>query len=58
MEWQIILALVLAIPIILIPAAFAWYLNVSGIFTVIRETRKRRIAREKRMKAVVEVEAR
>jgi len=58
MEWQIILALVLAIPIILIPAAFAWYLNVSGIFTVIRETRKRRIAREKRMKAAVEVEAR
>ena len=57
MEWQIILALVLAIPVILIPAAFAWYLNVSGIFTVIRETRKRRIAREKRLRAVVEVEA-
>ena len=58
MEWQVILALVLVIPVILIPAAFAWYLNVSGIFTVIRETRKRRIAREKRMKAAVEVEAR
>ena len=57
MEWQVILALVLVIPVILIPAAFAWYLNVSGIFTVIRETRKRRIAREKRMKAAVEVEA-
>ena len=57
MEWQIILALVLAIPVILIPAAFAWYLNVSGIFTVIRETRKRRIAREQRLRAVVEVEA-
>ena len=57
MEWQIILALVLAIPVILIPAAFAWYLNVSGIFTVIRETRKRRITREKRLRAVVEVEA-
>jgi len=57
MEWQIILALVLAIPVILIPAAFAWYLNVSGIFTVIRETRKRRIAREKKMREVVKVEA-
>ena len=57
MEWQIILALVLAIPVILIPAAFAWYLNVSGIFTVIRETRKRRIAREQRLRAAVEVEA-
>jgi len=57
MEWQIILALVLAIPVILIPAALVWYLNVSGIFTVIRETRKRRVAREKRMRQVVEVEA-
>ena len=57
MEWQIILALVLAIPVILVPAAFVWYLNVSGIFTVIRETRNRRIAREKRMREVVKVEA-
>jgi len=57
MEWQIILALVLAIPVILVPAALVWYLNASGIFTVIRETRKRRIAREKRLGAVVEVEA-
>ncbi len=57
MEWQIILALVLAIPVILVPAALVWYLNASGIFTVIRETRKRRIAREKRLGAVVEIEA-
>jgi len=56
-EWQIILALILAIPVILIPAALIWYLNASGIFTVIRETRKRRIAREKRLRAAVEVEA-
>ena len=57
MEWQLILALVIAIPIILIPVAFIWFLNVSGIYTVIRETHKRRIAREKRMRAVAEVEA-
>ena len=56
MEWQVILALVLAIPVILVPAVLVWYLNVSGTFTVIRETRKRRIAREKRMKAAVEIE--
>ena len=54
MDWQIILAIVVAIPVILIPAVLIWYLNVSGIYTVIRETRKRRIAREKRMKAAVE----
>ena len=57
MEGQVILDLVLAIPVILFPAAFVWFLNVSGIYTVIREARKRRIAREKRMRAVAEVEA-
>ncbi len=57
MEWQMILALLLVIPIILFPVAFVWYLNVSGIYTVILETWKRRIAREKRAKAVAEVEA-
>jgi len=57
MEWQIILALVLAIPVILVPATLVWYLNASGIFTVIRETRKRRIARERRLRGTVKVEA-
>jgi uncharacterized membrane protein YqiK len=56
MDWQIILAIVVAIPVILVPAVLVWYLNVSGTFTVIRETRKRRITREKRMKAAVEIE--
>ena len=39
MEWYVILAIVLAIPAILIPFAFIWYINASGIYTVIRETR-------------------
>jgi len=52
MEWYFILALVLAIPVILIPAAFIWYLNASGLYTVIRETQKRRAARRKRLKEV------
>ena len=45
-----ILAIGLAIPVILFAAAFVWYINVSGIYTVIRETQKRRVAREKRIK--------
>jgi len=49
MEWQIIVALAIGIPIVLFPLAFIWFLNVSGIYTVIKETRKRRIAREKRL---------
>ena len=37
MEWQVILALVLIIPIILFPAAFIWYLNAGGIYAAIKE---------------------
>ena len=52
MEWYVILAIILAIPVILIPVVFIWYINVSGIYTVIRETMKRRAARRKREKEV------
>ncbi len=54
MEWQVILALVLAIPVILIPVALVWYLNVGGIYATIKEARARRAVREKGKKVVVE----
>jgi hypothetical protein len=47
MEWQVIVALVLAAPLILLPVAFVWYLNVSGLYQVIRDARKRKAARER-----------
>ncbi len=47
MEWQIIVALVLAIPILLIPVAFVWYLNTGGIIAVIKEARGRQAVGEK-----------
>jgi len=47
MEGQMILALALAIPIILFPAAFIWYLNIGGIYAAIKEARERRVAYEK-----------
>ena len=47
MEWQYILALVIAIPVILFPAAFVWYLNVGGIVSAVKTARERRTAREK-----------
>lgn len=50
MEWWMILLLVLVIPIIIIPVALIWYINVSGIYTVIRETQKRRAAQKKRLR--------
>lgn len=45
MEWQLIVALVLGIPVVLFPAAYVWYLNVGGIAAVVKE--KREAAREK-----------
>lgn len=55
MEWQYILALVIAVPVILFPVAFVWYLNVGGIVSAVKETRKRRTNREK-SRASVEAE--
>jgi hypothetical protein len=51
MEWQIIVALLVAIPVILFPAAFIWYLNVGGIFEVVREALARRTFRSGRGRA-------
>lgn len=54
MEWQVIVALVLAIPIILVPAALVWYINTGGIFLAIKEVRARQAAREKKPTTVAE----
>ena len=43
MEWQAILALVIVIPIILIPAALIWYMNIGGMYAAIRERRGTRV---------------
>lgn len=39
MEGTMIVALALAIPVILFPAAFVWYLNISGIVDAVREAK-------------------
>ena len=41
MEWLWILVVVLAAPIILLPVAFVWYLNVSGLYRVFSDARQR-----------------
>ncbi len=45
-----IVALALAIPIMLIPVALVWYINVGGIYAAIKETREKRLAGEKMLK--------
>ena len=47
MEWQLIILLVIAIPVILFPAAFVWYLNIGGIYMLIKEAQARRAAKKK-----------
>ena len=47
MQWELIVALVIAIPVVLFPAAFVWYLNIGGLAQAVREARQ--AAREKKV---------
>jgi hypothetical protein len=40
MDITIIIALVIAIPVILFPAVFVWYLNLGGIWKVFKSRKK------------------
>jgi hypothetical protein len=55
MEWQIIVALLIAIPIILFPVAFVWYINIGGIYLAIKEARAKRAAHKKEAHKQVKV---
>jgi hypothetical protein len=44
MEWQYIVALAIAIPVILFPVAFVWYLNVGGVLHAIGDAREKKRA--------------
>ena len=48
MHWQIIVALVVMIPVILVPVLFVWSLNFGGLFAVMKRVRERRAAWSKR----------
>ncbi len=37
MQWEMIVALAIAIPVILLPAAFVWYLSLGGLFKAMQE---------------------
>jgi hypothetical protein len=42
MEGTMILALAVAIPVVLFPAAFIWYINIAGVIHLVREARAAR----------------
>jgi len=56
MQWEFIVALAIAIPIILFPAAFIWYLNIGGINAATKDARERRTARKKGARETVKVQ--
>jgi len=39
-----IIALVLAVPVILFPAVFVWYINIGGMLAAVKEARERQTA--------------
>ena len=51
MDWQIIIALVIAIPILLFPVVFVWYLNFDSVIAALRNWRKARRASRRRVEA-------
>jgi len=55
MQWEFIVALIIAIPLILFPAAFVWYLNVGGIYQAVKRLVARRAAREPEQATKTEV---
>ncbi len=56
MEWQIIVAIAVAIPVILLPVVFVWFLNIGGIYAAIKEARARQVARKKAIRETVKAE--
>jgi hypothetical protein len=55
MQWQLVVALVIAIPIILFPAAYVWYMNIGGIYTAIKQMRAKRVAQAKNIKEAARI---
>ena len=46
MQWEFVVALMVAVPVILFPAAFIWYLNIGGAIHAAKEAKE---ARQKKL---------
>jgi hypothetical protein len=46
MHLEILVALVIAIPVILFPAAYLWYMDIGGLYTSYKEAKARKLARK------------
>jgi len=54
MEWYFILAIIIAIPIVCFPIALIWYMNVSGLYQVLKDVRQRQKRRALALKTAEE----
>ena len=48
MEWQVILAIIIAAPLLLLPVAFVWWLNFGGVYQMIKGTEKKKATAKER----------
>jgi hypothetical protein len=46
MHWEILVALIIAIPVILFPAAYLWYMDIGGVFTSFKAARAKNSVRK------------
>ena len=52
MEWPIIVTMIIAAPVVLLPVAFVWYLNIAGVAKAYkgRETKPAKEAKRAKVK--------
>ena len=52
MQWELIVALAITIPVILLPAVFVWYLNIGGAILAVKTALETKAAPAKRVGTV------
>jgi hypothetical protein len=57
MEWQIIVVLAVVVPLILFPVVFIWYVNIGGLYTMLRERQNKKAVAKERSREIAEEQA-
>ena len=47
MQWEMIIALMMAAPAILLPVVFVWYMNLGGLYAAVKRARENKTVSEK-----------
>jgi len=55
MQALFIIVLVIAIPIVLFPVAFVWYINIGGIYAAIKEAKRKRAEQAEQTRKTAEI---